>query len=533
MVKTGTSAALDIPAPWRVPLAALGLLLLSILGLYWHTVWIMASIWAQSDTYSHGFAVPLISLWLIWRVRHALAPLRPQPAGLAGLLMLGAAGLWLAGDLGGVNVVSQLALVMLLVLAVPAVLGWHVARVMTFALAFLFFAVPMGDFMLPQLMDWTADFTVLALRWSGIPVYREGLQFVIPSGSWSVIEACSGIRYLIASVTVGCLFAYLSYRSLRKRLIFVGVAILVPLVANWLRAYMIVLLGHLSGNELATGVDHILYGWVFFGVVILLMLLIGARWIDPPLPAPTVTADASPDASPTPNQRRWTAQAALFVLFIVTTPHLLERALALSVRSTPVQLAVLAPQAPWQRAEAAPSDWLPAFSHVVASAHTGYVNPQGQAVGVHLSYYRQQDKRRKLVSSENALVLSTDPNWSGVTAASATTALAGQPLQVSTLSLRQLGSTLSSRSAKRLQVWKFYWVDDRFTSSGVRAKIYTALGLLLGRGDDGAIVVLYTTLDPRLPEADGRAAANAVLHQFLQAQGAGLQAALRQTRAAD
>ena len=84
---------------------------------------------------------------------------------------------------------------------------------MAFPLGFLFFAVPIGDFMLPQLMEWTADFTVLALRLSGVPVYREGLQFIIPSGAWSVVEACSGIRYMIASVTVGCLFAYLSYRA--------------------------------------------------------------------------------------------------------------------------------------------------------------------------------------------------------------------------------------------------------------------------------------------------------------------------------
>ena len=113
-------------------------------------------------------------------------------------------------------------------------------------------------------------------------MYREGLQFIIPSGSWSVVEACSGIRYLIASITVGCIFAYLSYRSLRQA---PGCSFwwpsLVPLVANWVRAYLIVMLGHLSGNELATGVDHLIYGWVFFGVVIMAMLLIGARWADP------------------------------------------------------------------------------------------------------------------------------------------------------------------------------------------------------------------------------------------------------------
>ena len=59
---------------------------------------------------------------------------------------------------------------------------------------------------------------------------------------------------------------------------FVGVSIVVPIVANWLRAYMIVMLGHLTNNRLAVGVDHIIYGWVFFGIVMVLMFWIGSRW---------------------------------------------------------------------------------------------------------------------------------------------------------------------------------------------------------------------------------------------------------------
>jgi exosortase len=122
-----------------------------------------------------------------------------------------------------------------------------------FPLLFLFFAVPVGDFLLPRLMEWTADFTVQALRLTGIPVFREGQNFVIPSGNWSVVEACSGIRYLIASLTVRTLYAYLTYTSLKRRLTFILVSLLVPILANWFRAYMIVMLGHLSGNKLATG----------------------------------------------------------------------------------------------------------------------------------------------------------------------------------------------------------------------------------------------------------------------------------------
>ncbi len=246
-----TAPALD---PARTPIAeafhralpALFVSLVWIVAWYWSTGGAMVRIWARSDTFVHGFVVPPIVLWLIWRQRSQLALLTPRPSWwtLAPLALAGFG--WLLGELAAVNALSQFALTTLLVLTVPAVIGMRITRAVAFPLSFLFFAVPIGEFVMPQLMEWTADFTISALRASGIPVYREGLNFVIPSGSWSVVEACSGVRYLIASLMVGTLYAYLSYRSPRRRVIFMGFAILVPIVANWLRAYMIVMIGHLS-----------------------------------------------------------------------------------------------------------------------------------------------------------------------------------------------------------------------------------------------------------------------------------------------
>lgn len=520
-----------IPARWRLPLASLVLLLLAILVLHAHTVAGMVSIWARSDTYAHGFVVPVISLWLIWRIRHSLAALQPSPSWLAALMLLGAAGLWLAGDLVAVNAATQLALVLLLVLSVPTVLGWSVAWAMAFPLGFLLFAVPIGDFMLPQLMEWTADFTVMALRVSGVPVYREGLQFIIPSGSWSVVEACSGIRYMIASVTVGSLFAYLSYQSLTKRLIFVGVAILVPVVANWLRAYMIVMLGHLSGNELATGVDHLIYGWLFFGVVILAMLFVGARWADAPEPSSKPLMSNYIRGSAASRQGWANAVAALVAFAIVASPHVLERLLSLGTNTSPVVLTAPAAQAPWQNASAPPSDWVPAFQLPVATQHSGYTGPQGQAVGLHLTYYRQQNYERKLVSSLNMLVTSQDDRWALVSGGSANVELAGQPLAVAAATLRNQSGGLTA-NAQRLQAWRFYWVNNRFTASDAAAKIQGALSRITGQGDDGAIVVVYTPLDPNVADADASAAATAVLQSFVRSQGGAIEAALQASRGA-
>lgn len=61
----------------------------------------------------------------------------------------------------------------------------------------------MGEDLVSPIMEFSATYTVVALKLTGIPVYRHGSWFSLPTGSWSVVEAWSGVRYLIASVSLG------------------------------------------------------------------------------------------------------------------------------------------------------------------------------------------------------------------------------------------------------------------------------------------------------------------------------------------
>lgn len=505
----------SLPSQWRAPLAVFALVVVLLLVLYRDTAIGMVSIWERSDTYAHGFMVLPISLWLIWRQRHRVAGLVPKPSIVAVLLMLGAAALWLLGDLVAVNAATQLALTMMLVLAVPAVLGWQVAWALLFPLSFVFFAVPIGDFMMPQLMEWTADFTVVALRLSGIPVYREGQQFVIPSGHWSVVEACSGIRYLIASVTVGSLFAYLNYQSTRRRVLFVLVSILVPVIANWLRAYIIVMLGHYSGNTLATGVDHLVYGWLFFGVVILIMFLIGSRWSEPSpdLAAAPVAASAAPRARARP-----VVLAALLVVLVL--PHGVIWALERAQNHAAPQIATFPLQGGWQPAEVPSPDWKPAFQNPSAELFQGAVL-DGKRVGVYIGYYRSQSTERKLVSSVNQLVAYADKQWAEVSAGGGTLAWGAGTVPVRTAELR--AALVGDATAARLSAAQVYWVNGRFIASDAMAKIHGAISRLTGKGDDSAVVILYTP-------AQGPGDPRQTLASFAQTHGALIEASLQQTR---
>ena len=134
----------------------------------------------------------------------------------------------------------------------------------------MLFGVPVGEALIPPLIDFTAAFTVAGLNLSGVPVLQQGNQLTLTNSTWSVVEACSGLRYLIASVTVGVLFAYLTFESWTRRVLCVTAAFIVPVIANGFRAYMIVMLGYSTDMRLAVGIDHLIYGWIFFGVVIFL-----------------------------------------------------------------------------------------------------------------------------------------------------------------------------------------------------------------------------------------------------------------------
>src|SRR5678816_1574240 len=229
------------------------LVVASISIVLWPTTRSMVEIWKHSSAYGHCYLVIPVAVWMAWRESSALASVPLSPFWL-GLVVIAAIGfVWLLGELASVAVVTQFAAIGLVVATVLTVFGRTWARQLAFPLGFLFFAVPFGEGLLPILMEWTADVTVGALRVTGIPVYREGNYFVLPSGAWSVVEACSGVRYLIAAFMVGCIFAWLHYRTSIKRVVFVCLALAVALVSNWLRAYAIVLMGHLSNNRIGTG----------------------------------------------------------------------------------------------------------------------------------------------------------------------------------------------------------------------------------------------------------------------------------------
>jgi exosortase A len=494
-----------VGTPWPFAAALASSALFWLLAWYWDTADTMVRIWRASDTFAHGFVIVPISAWLVWRRRKALAAIAPRPE-FRVLPLVALAGLgWLLAQTAGVDVAQQYAFALMIPLLAWAILGTPVARALAFPLGFLLFAVPFGEFLEAPLMDHTADFTVLALRLSGIPVYREGLFFSIPSGNWSVVEACSGLRYLIASVTLGVLYAYLTYRSLKRRLLFIAVSAVVPIVANWLRAYLIVMIGHLSGMRYAVGVDHLIYGWLFFGIVVMILFWIGSFWRED-----LDTADAKAPSTPperegggvaSPRLAGAAAAAAVSAALVAIWPEAAELIEA-RVPRAPLLLRPPQPAAGWQPVSDRPAAWHPRFQQPRAELAGTFVRNGAQA-GFFVAYYRRQGPGAELISSQNVLVASDNAVWKN-------TGEVRRALVLKTTEVPIIEAKLRSPTT-RLLVWRSYWVAGRYVGDPYRAKLLQAKSKLFGGGDDGAAVIVYA------PYGERPQAAEQTLRDFMEA----------------
>jgi exosortase A len=260
---------------WHVAIAMLALGALAF-GLAFHVEVVRAvQVWDESTAYNHCYLILPISAYLVWERRKALAASTPQPDFRLLLAMIPVGLVWLFAAEAQIMEGRQLAAMTLFQIFVPAVLGLRVWRISAFATLYLYFLVPSGAFLTGPMQEFAARFAVKGVELLGIPVYSNGLDIEVPGARFVVAEACAGLRFLIASVALGTLYGYTMYRSWQRRATFIAVSIVVPIIANGMRVMGIVVYGYILGNAEAAIADHLIYGWVFFSIVSIILILLG------------------------------------------------------------------------------------------------------------------------------------------------------------------------------------------------------------------------------------------------------------------
>jgi len=504
----------------RSTLAPLGVLasLAVVVLVYWPTFRDLLTMGGVGEPYSHRVLVFPIFIAGVWAQRHELAGIPPRIFALAIIALAFCGALWLVGELAFIRLFTEAAAVAMVPIVVLAIFGFRWLWAISFPLAYLLFAVPIRGPLVTLQVDLTARFTYAWLLASDIPVHREGPYFELPTGKWSIAAACSGTEYLSACMMLATLYAWTLYSSWRKRVAFILGAIFLGLAGNWLRAYLTILIAHLTDNRFLRN-GHGAFGWALFAF--LLFIYCAAGWY---FREPVTRKEDTPTAERLPismqagfpqalASTRVAAMAGVVLLVLCFWPvaaATLTRAKADAI----VDIAQIAGAAGWTAVPDPFTDWTP---HLVnpARVRLQVFEKDGHRVAVYIGTFADQTWRSKLVTSANDFVDDGSENWTVVERNSATAALGETLFRVNTAAV--LGGN------GRIAAWQWYWIDGTPLRSDLMAKISQLRLTLMRRADTGAWIAVYTMANGTAEEA-----AN-TLGGFTREMGVSLNAALDQT----
>lgn len=403
------------PPAWRVPLVRLCLAWIALVAWLWRDWADMVDQWWNSSTYNHILLVPFIVGWLVWMRAGELARLEPRAWWPGLLLVAGALFLWVLGAISGLNIARQAGAVVALQASAITLLGPRVSAGLVFPLGYMLFLVPFGDELVPALQTITAKLTIGLTHLSGISAEIDGVFIDTPAGLFEVAEECSGVKFLIAMVALGTLVAHVCFERWARRIAFLAGAIILPILANGVRAWGTIFIAQYQGIEFAKGFDHIFYGWVFFAIVMAALLAMGWKFFDRAIDDPLIDVSRIEGSRMADRLERyrvngWTALAAVVALALASGLWA-QRAENLAA---PVPAEISLPSVEgWRIAGEAPKVWWEPRAEGAEHRLLGsYVDQAGRRVDVFYAFYASQGETKDAGGfGQGALVPDTDWRW--------------------------------------------------------------------------------------------------------------------------
>jgi exosortase A len=480
---------------WRGHLVALGVVAATILCLFAGDAIGMVSIWWNASTFGHCLFVPIIVAWLVQQRADGLRQLSPV-AWSPGLIWLGLGALtWAVGAAAGVAMIRHLSLVLMLQGATIALLGPAVARALLFPLFYAFFMVPFGEELVPPLQIVTARLSMFFLTLAGVPAHMDGIFITTPTGYFEVAEACSGAKFVIAMTAYGALVCNVCFHSWTRRIGFLAGALGLSVLANGVRAFVTILVAHLTTVDAAVGFDHVVYGWVFFALVMIVVMAAawpffdrkpGDPWFDPGQLQGPVSADQP------------TARTAIVALALIIAAPLWLAASDAASDPLPGAPALPAVQG-WRLVDGADGKpWRPRFDGADNLVMGRYADAKGRVVDLAIATYDRQDEGREIVGYAQGAA-DPDGEWTWSSPAPAPADARGEQITAPGPVIRHVVS--------------FYGIGDApLTGSKPQVKLETMKARLLG-GDKRAVALLVSAEDREGQDAD------AVIGAFLRDVG--------------
>ena len=477
-------AGVDLRDGWPRHLTALGAVACAILLLFAHDVIDLVTIWWTSSTFSHSLFVPLLIGWLVQQRSAALRSIDPA-VWMPGLVWLAAGNVgWLLGDAAGVGMARHFGLVMMMQGAVLGLLGPAVGRCLLFPLCYAVFMVPFGAEIVPPLQLLTAKIAMALLEGTGVPAHIEGIFITTPNGYFEVAEACSGAKFLIAMVAYGVLVCHVCFRSWTRRAVFLASALCLSIFANGVRAFATIYVAHKTSVDAAVGFDHVVYGWLFFAIV--MAAVMAAAWPfldrkpgDVPADLPKSSSSATPGLS-------LSAGVGVAIALLIAGP---VWSMVSAARGPALPGELRLPVVAGWRHSALPQayPWKPRFDGAEGLAQGRFADAHGHVVDVAIVRYARQGEGRELVGfGQGAADPESEWVWSSPAPAPA----------------HARGEQITAPGPVVRHVVSFYRVGQGpLTGSAAQVKLATLKARLLA-GDQRAVAILISAEDSERHSAD-------------------------------
>lgn len=495
-------------AAWRTAGLSIATLLLLIFILYQQTILYLSGKWNQLEMgeYGHGYLVLAISAYLIFYNRSKLMALMPCPEYRAMLAVVSASILWMVASLVDVQMLQATALLLLLLSIVWALLGSRVAQILLFPIVYLVFAIPVWFPLSPLLQEMTADAVFWIIRVMEIPALRIENMIVLPAGKLSIEEACSGLRYFLAALTLSTFYAYLNYATFSARLLVVMVFAGAAILLNILRVLIIVYLGYKTDMQHPLVHDHLTLGWYLFGGLVMILLVTDAvlQRVYPQTLNGVLDTDVHEPVSCNKSKSAFTAFVLGIVLTISAGPLLI---LWISEQqqsdSYPVQVKLPPAAGGWSYMAANEDGWTPQYQGAIAH-RMAYHDINNHEIQLYLGIYPRQRQGEELINDLNKI--SDNKIWR----------IRYQKANLYNIDgIQVLEQLLEKNDGSQRLVWYWYRVAGQNTVNKYQAKALQVLGLLNGMRQ-ASLVAITSSLDGS-PEDTRK-----ILGQFTKEMGASI-----------
>jgi EpsI family protein len=444
---------------------------------------ILVETWRNNTVYSHGFLVPLISLYLIWIRRHKLEHIQPSPGYLLGL-SISAIGLsmLLTGHAGGILLLQELSLMITIIGIVILVLGIQFLKALWFPITYLVFMLTVWGTVIAGLhlpfQNFSATMGTKLLQSIGIPAYRESIYIELPNITLEVAKVCSGVNYLIAVAALGVPLAYIALKSWPRRVVLVSGGLLIAILANGLR---VALIGTLSYYNMAGdmhGPYHVLQA-MFVSVIGFIALFAGAWVLSEGSSSAPISATAPsafyppPQAIPRSHRIKYPLFLTVGILFLlggyINFYHPASTPLKIDIESFPYEIGR------WRGVESESKYGVFRTLGVDHELARTYRTTDGGEARLYIGYYEQQKQGKELVNyrskdlhvgaSKVKIILNPD-----------------ESIEVNRVMKRE-------RRNNRLV---FFWYDlnGRVVTDRYKAKAYTTWDALIRGRTNGALVIV-------------------------------------------